>query len=62
MPTYDFKCEDCGKVVGFQLTMEEKEGFEGKCPECGGEMKHVFSPTVFIFVGESCKTGGPCSE
>lgn len=52
MPAYDYRCKECGEVVEYNLTVEEKDDFEPKCPECGSEkMKHVFRPARFVFKG-----------
>lgn len=59
MPAYEYQCQECGKVVEFKMSIEEKDKFEGKCPECGGELRQVFSPTPFRM---SCEIGGICSE
>lgn len=56
MPTYDYQCKECDEIVEYSMTVEEKDEFEPQCPECGGEMKRVFSPIPFAFSG-LCKDG-----
>ena len=39
MPLYAFDCPDCGP---FELRTEA--GAVGRCPDCGGEARRVFTP------------------
>ncbi len=34
MPTYDFKCEKCGKKFTLQLSISEYEKTRFRCPKC----------------------------
>ena len=45
MPTYEYKCEDCGNYFEVRATMEEKtRGLELSCDNCGGKkLEQVFS-------------------
>ncbi|MFA5105119.1 MAG: FmdB family zinc ribbon protein [Candidatus Margulisiibacteriota bacterium] len=49
MPIYEYRCNDCKKVI------EEHQGFNDKpltkCKECGGALKRIFSPAGIIFKG-----------
>ncbi len=49
MPLYDYQCRTCHKVT------EVRHGFgevhQDACPECGGELARVFSPTGIVFKG-----------
>ena len=49
MPLYDYRCRACSKVTevrhGFGVVHQEA------CPECGGELARVFSPTGIVFKG-----------
>ncbi|HWT07243.1 MAG TPA: FmdB family zinc ribbon protein [Xanthomonadales bacterium] len=49
MPLYDYRCRACSKVT------EVRHGFgvvhQDACPECGGELARVFSPTGIVFKG-----------
>lgn len=49
MPLYDYQCRSCRKTT--EVRHGFKETFEGKCPECGGEMARVFSPAGIVFKG-----------
>ena len=58
MPVYDFRCQQCGKVVEvFQRTNEVK-GVH--CPDCGSQpMEKLFSPAYFVM--KNAKPHGvPC--
>ncbi len=39
MPTYDYKCESCGKVFEYFQSMSEEPMTE--CPECKGPLKRL---------------------
>jgi putative FmdB family regulatory protein len=41
MPTYDFRCKQCGHE--FELFQSMKDKPRGKCPECGAEAKRLIS-------------------
>lgn len=49
MPTYDYRCKDCGK------THEIQQGFNDErpttCPTCGGHLARVFHPVGVVFKG-----------
>jgi len=48
MPTYEYKCDECGH------TFEEFHGVDEKvddCPRCGNEVRRVFHPVGIIFKG-----------
>jgi putative FmdB family regulatory protein len=51
MPTYDYKCEQCGHVF------EVRHAFDAEPPEtchddsCDGTLRRVFSPPTIIFKG-----------
>ena len=41
MPTYEYKCSDCNKVIEiFQKITDEPLN---ECPECGGHIKRLIS-------------------
>ena len=42
MPTYDFRCEECGLVK--EVTMSFKESEKGFACECDGHMVRQFTP------------------
>ena len=49
MPTYDYRCKQCGK------THEIAHGFNdprpSTCPSCGGQLVRVFHPVGVVFKG-----------
>jgi putative FmdB family regulatory protein len=49
MPTYDYKCSDCGTVKEvFQKMSDEPLT---TCPECGGAFKRIITSVGIIFKG-----------
>lgn len=50
MPTYEYKCEECGIVFDrFQHFAEEPLK---TCPECSGTVRRVIKPVGIIFKGK----------
>ncbi|MDE2058644.1 MAG: zinc ribbon domain-containing protein [candidate division NC10 bacterium] len=44
MPSYDFKCEKCGKKFSLTMSIKERETKRLKCPKCGaGKPAPIFS-------------------
>lgn len=41
MPTIDYKCTSCGKIIEVITTIEKPPKF---CENCGSKMKKEFSP------------------
>jgi putative FmdB family regulatory protein len=41
MPTYEYKCEDCGYV--FERFQGIKDKAYGKCPKCAGKVRRLIS-------------------
>jgi putative FmdB family regulatory protein len=38
VPTYDYKCEDCGKAFDVRASIAAyTEGLKPRCPECGSQ-------------------------
>ena len=68
MPTYDYRCKDCG------TTHEIQHGFNDErpttCPACGGHLVRVFHPVGVVFKGSGfhktdysgAGTTGPATE
>ncbi len=49
MPTYDYKCKECGYVFEtFQKMSEKPLEF---CPKCSGSVKRLISAAGIIFKG-----------
>ena len=50
MPTYEYKCEECGIVFErFQHLSEEPLR---ECPECNGGVRRLLHPVGIIFKGK----------
>ncbi|MHB1318011.1 MAG: FmdB family zinc ribbon protein, partial [Anaerolineae bacterium] len=49
MPTYQYKCEDCG--VRFERFQHFSEQPLERCPECDGSVRRVIQPVGVIFKG-----------
>ena len=51
MPTYEYECQECGKVVEKFHKMTEKPRV--KCPKCGGKTKKLIGTGAgIIFKGD----------
>ncbi len=55
MPSYEFKCTECGKRFTQKLSFEEHDRRRGrKCPKCGSrKVEQLISP---VFVKTSKKS------
>ena len=49
MPTYQYRCEKCGKRFERTETISEHERVEPQCPKCGSK-KVTFVPGRFFVV------------
>jgi len=49
MPTYGYKCEECG--VRFERFQHFSEEPVRVCPECGGAVQRVIHPVGIVFKG-----------
>ena len=49
MPTYEYRCRDCGHEFEIQQSMSDDPLTE--CPSCGGDLRKVFSPVGIAFKG-----------
>ncbi len=58
MPIYEYKCENCGKVIEiFQKTIAEKP----TCPNCGSsELQKLLSSPGAVMMGGSTPAGTTC--
>ncbi len=44
MPTYEYRCEKCGKRFERVEHVAEHEKVKSRCPKCGSEkLEHIFS-------------------
>lgn len=50
MPTYEYKCEECGMV--FERFQHFSEEPVKTCPECDGPVRRVIHPVGIIFRGK----------
>ena len=47
MPTYDYKCLDCGKESLMVLTLKDHESSKVTCPKCGStKMQQLYTSFV----------------
>lgn len=54
MPTYEYKCEKCGRFEEFQKMSDEPLK---SCPKCGGPVKRLISSNIgIIFKGSGFYT------
>lgn len=61
MPTYSYKCNDCGNKFEIAASIKEKEegGSKFYCPKCASKnTKHVFSLKSFFSNDKSGGSGG----
>jgi putative FmdB family regulatory protein len=49
MPIYEFQCQNCGKRT--ELLQRFEDPPLAACPECGGEVKKLFSAPAVQFKG-----------
>ena len=49
MPTYEYRCRNCGHT--FDIVQKMSDDPLTHCPECGGELRKVFAPPAISFKG-----------
>lgn len=49
MPTYSYRCRECGDAFDVQQSFTDPS--LTVCPACGGELRKVFSPVGVSFTG-----------
>ena len=49
MPTYEYACKSCGHT--FEVVQPMSDDTLTVCPECGGELRKVFTPPAIAFKG-----------
>ena len=49
MPTYEYICKSCGHL--FEIVQSMRDDPLTECPECGGELRKVFSAPAIAFKG-----------
>jgi putative FmdB family regulatory protein len=50
MPSYEYQCEQCQKIVEIYRSFDEKEK-DHNCTECGVTLKRKWTATPAIFRG-----------
>lgn len=50
MPTYEYKCDECG--IHFDRFQHFSEDPLKTCPECGGSVHRVIHPVGIVFKGK----------
>jgi putative FmdB family regulatory protein len=49
MPTYEYICKSCGHL--FEIVQSMKDDALTECPQCGGELRKVFTAPSIAFKG-----------
>ena len=49
MPTYEYRCRDCGH--SFDIVQKMSDDPLTHCPECGGPLRKVFTAPAISFKG-----------
>lgn len=49
MPVYEYRCRACGHQFEIQQSFSDEPLTE--CPECGGDLRKVFTPVGITFKG-----------
>ncbi len=49
MPIYEYECQHCGKQC--EILQKVSDEPLKSCPDCGGDMHKMISPTSFILKG-----------
>lgn len=61
MPSYEFRCENCGMPFRKEMPIAERSGAEIACPECGGStVEQVFRAVQINTRKASCDEAGGC--
>ena len=48
MPTYQYRCEECGKAFERTETISEHEKAKRQCPKCGSMKVSVVPGRVYV--------------
>src|SRR6266566_7274491 len=54
MPTYEYVCKRCGHL--FEIVQSMRDETLTECPQCGGELRKVFTPPSIAFKGSGFYT------
>lgn len=66
MPTYEYRCDDCGRYFEVNATVEQKKrGLELNCPDCGSQSHEQVFGGISILSGKAvdrnASSGGCCA-
>lgn len=61
MPTYDYKCRDCGRRFDAMRRMSERANAPS-CPECGSPQTELALSAPFVAGGGSGGGGSSCNS
>ncbi len=56
MPIYEYKCNDCKKVIEIHQNINDPE--KTICPYCNGKIKRIMSYTSFVLKGNGWANDG----
>jgi putative FmdB family regulatory protein len=48
MPTYEYRCADCGKTFTRNASMAEHDSARPACPKCGGQNVRQSFSAVYV--------------
>jgi putative FmdB family regulatory protein len=48
MPTYQYRCKECGKMFERTETISEHEAVKLKCPKCGSKEVSYVPGNVYV--------------
>ena len=57
MPTYEYRCANCGGTFEFVVPIAERGG--QKCPRCETPLDRLLAAPLFKFAGRVTPGGGP---
>ena len=58
MPTYDFRCKECGELFAKRISFSEKD--KVVCPNCSGQVEQRFTGFGLVKGGGS-SSGSSCA-
>ena len=58
MPTYQYRCEKCGKKFERNETISEHEAVKLKCPKCGSQKVSFVPGNVYVVTSKACDGHG----
>jgi putative FmdB family regulatory protein len=58
MPTYQYRCEKCGKKFERIETISEHEATKPKCPKCGSKKVSFVPGNVYVLTSKKSSDTG----